>query len=193
MKKLFLFLLCVISMVSLAACGNAAGDASPDTSSDISPEVQIPSPFTDCGTLDEAAAISGFRMSAPETANGYSERSIQAVKDEMIQVFYRSGEEEICIRKATGDGDIGRERGGDISGDYTEYAQTGKLSVDDLEATVKGDRDKIHVAFWTDHDYSYSITSTAALDPAVVSDLIRAMCGAMCGENTADAASEPSA
>jgi ABC-type oligopeptide transport system substrate-binding subunit len=163
MKKLIALLLCVLSIASLAACGSTGKDNSTKPSS----SVEIPSPFQDCDTMEDAAAISGFDMTAPENISGYSNRTIQAIENDMIQVIYENDDDNITIRKAVGTDDI--------SGDSTEYTEVSDVDIDDLTVTLKGADGKTNVAVWTNNGYAYSITSTSALDKITVSDLVSAV------------------
>ena len=64
----------------------------------------------------------------------------------------------MCIRdrrKAEGDGDI--------SGDYTEYEQTGVVDAGGVDVTVKGDGDGIYLALWSADGYSYSLSLSSPL------------------------------
>ena len=145
MKKAIVLLLCVFSIASLAACGNAGKANTTNPSSNV----QIPNPFVDCKTLDDASAIAHFNMTVPESINGYSERMIQAVADKMIQVLYFDGEDKALIRKAEGTGDI--------SGDYNEYAEINSISVGDVKVSTKGNSGMISVATWAADGFTYAI------------------------------------
>ena len=54
MKKRIIFALCAVTALSLAACGGEAVTAQKAAAEET---VQIPNPFIDCETLDEAAGI----------------------------------------------------------------------------------------------------------------------------------------
>ena len=126
--------------------------------------MQIANPFIDCGNLAEAAEIAGFAITVPETVDGHSNKLIQAVAGEMIQVFYTTGDpadegtEEVLLRKG-----VGSE---DISGDYNEYAEVFAQDVSGVTVEFKGDGERVYLATWTDSDYSYSVSVSdgAALD-----------------------------
>jgi hypothetical protein len=126
---------------------------------------EIPSPFTDCDTLEEAGKLAGFDMTAPDTINGYSERVIRAVAGDMIEAIYRSGEDEVRIRKAAGSEDI--------SGDYNVYAENNVISVDGLQVTMKGTDGKVNVATWTNSGYTFAIGISSGMSSDSVSALIR--------------------
>lgn len=170
MKRMIAFALGTVLALSLAACG-AAPEKSSASGSEPAPiggdsatwgpaldgdgsSVQIPSPITEYPSLEEAAEAAGFDMAVPETVDGCEERVFQvfnaSTEDAMLEVIYRSGEESVVhIRKAPG--------AEDISGDYNQYAESGTETVGDVEVTMKGEDGRIHLATWTDGDYTYSI------------------------------------
>ena len=108
--------------------------------------LQPPSPFQSCDTLDAAEEMAGFDLTLPKTAD-----ELEAIENEMIQAFYGEDGSDMLIRKA-----LGSE---DISGDYNEYAQT--EIVDGV--TLKGADGQFSLALWTDGDYTYSISVGRAL------------------------------
>ncbi len=173
-KKVTLMILCAATMLSMAACGEkqnqtigaeTAGQtvaekeekiptdgAAATTTEDITigDNTQIPNPFTDCDTLADAAALAGFDIIVPDSVEGYEERAITAaMENNMIQVLYLHGEDEICIRKAATDEDC--------SGDYNAYSEEKTVTVGDREVTLRGNNGKVMVAVWTEGGYSYSI------------------------------------
>lgn len=111
---------------------------------------QIPNPFVDCSTLEEAAKLAGFTMTAPAKVDGYTGRDIQAIEDQMIQVFYKKADDQtLMLRKA-----VGAE---DISGDYTVYTETNAVVVGTLTVTMKGNNGMVSVATWVDGGYTYAV------------------------------------
>lgn len=151
LKKMLAVLLAAVSLVLMASCSN---------------NLPMPNPFVDCKDMAEAAKISGFSMTAPETACGYEKSLIQAVEHQMVQVFYRLGgseDQEILIRKATG-------LNKDVSGDYNTYASTSKIKVGGVTVTVKGaDAKSVSTATWSKGLYSYAIDVTGT--PLTVADV----------------------
>lgn len=115
---------------------------------------QIPNPFTDCATLEEAAKTAGFSMTLPE--GGYT---FQVMPGHMIQA---SGD-GLTIRKGVGSDDI--------SGDYTSYPQTGTRTVKGLSLTWKGENDRVRVATWSKGDYTFSVSSETGLTMAELTAL----------------------
>lgn len=143
-KKVTLMILCAATVLSMAACGEKQNET-------IGAEnaVQIPNPFVDCDTLADAAALAGFDIIVPDSVDGYEERAITAMENDMIQVQYFHGDDEICIRKATGEEEC--------SGDYNAYSEEKTVTVGDREITLRGNNGKVMVAVWTEGGYSYSI------------------------------------
>lgn len=170
-KKVTLMILCAATMLSMAACGEkqdqtigaettsqtvAENEDKIPTDGTVATEeiligdnTQIPNPFVDCDTLADAAALAGFDIIVPDSVEGYEERAITAVENDMIQVMYLHGEDEICIRKAVGEEEC--------SGDYNAYSEEKTVTVGDREVTLRGNNGKVMVAVWTEGGYSYSI------------------------------------
>lgn len=112
--------------------------------------VQIPSPFVEYKTVEEARAAIKFDAALPSnTPTGYELTYISVMSGEMLQLDYTSKDNTITFRTAKGSEDI--------SGDYNEYKSTSKIKVGDIEITVKGDGKTINNAMWTDKGMVYSI------------------------------------
>lgn len=178
MKKMIALALSAVMALSLVACGekgntvdgnaNIVGD-DPATweptitiDSEQKFDIEIPDPFSECSSLEEAAQNAGFSFNVPETVDGYAQRIIRTTAGEegsaMIEVIYQNeidgnentdSADEIRMRKANGDEDI--------SGDYTEYSETSSLTVGNIQVTAKGGHGNINLATWTDNGYTYSI------------------------------------
>ena len=164
-------ILCAATMLSMAACGEkqdktigaettsqtvAENEDKIPTDGTVATEeiligdnTQIPNPFVDCDTLADAAALAGFDIIVPDSVDGYEERAITAMENDMIQVLYLHGDDQVCIRKAVGDEEC--------SGDYNVYSEEKTVTVGDKEVTLRGNNGKVMVAVWTEDGYSYSI------------------------------------
>jgi hypothetical protein len=173
MKKLFLIVVCAVMAVLLAACGaqSLSGDSQPGEQEQAGGNlggVQIPNPFTDCETIEEAEDLAGFDIALPGSLpEGYSRSAIRAVKDGMIEIIYTNGNDEIRIRKGMGSEDI--------SGDYSEYGETGTEMVGGLKVTMKGSGGKVNAASWQSGGYAFSVTVNPGgegLDKAIVADMV---------------------
>lgn len=209
MKKKMVLVLGIVMTLSMAmvACGKDTSDPAQQESTSIPSEeesmviggdpatwgpgnnsgnVEIPSPFTDCESLEEAIKIAGFDFSVPDTVEGYSQKHIMAIENELVQILYTNednysemGDEELnnvnweemefdlddlLIRKA-----IGNE---DVSGDYNDYAETNTVAVGDLQVTMKGNNGKINVAIWTNSEYTFAIVTRNAISSDEMTKLI---------------------
>ena len=96
---------------------------------------------------------------------GYDRPTIQAMSGTMIQVIYRNDKEEsVSIRKAPGSDDI--------SGDYNEYAQSDTVSAGGLVVSMKGERDLVHLATWTNDGYTYAVSVSSGFLESAMAELI---------------------
>lgn len=103
----------------------------------IGDDDEIPNPFIDCATMADAKKTAGFTVTVPsKMPEGYVQDLIQAVKNEMVQVFYKNGEKEILIRKAKGSEDI--------SGDYNEYKESNTITAGSLKVFTRGNDGKVN-------------------------------------------------
>lgn len=128
-------------------------------------DVQIPNPFVDYETLEDAAAAAGFELTAPDTLDSYPQRTVQTMGKDMIQIFYENDEHSVLVRKAAGDSDI--------SGDYNVYSQNGTMDVDGLTVSVRGNDGLIMVAIWSNGGYTYAVDSDAGMSAENMSELIQ--------------------
>ena len=98
--------------VSLAACSqpaasDAASTAGSASSSATSDTAQIPNPWTGCTTLADAAALTGYDFTVPDSVDGYPDVTIAVLESEQLtEVQYSSGNARLCLRKAPGSDDI---------------------------------------------------------------------------------------
>lgn len=187
MKRLFIFVLSAAIALSLAACANhpdsvqSEPDASmmvggdPATwgpagdSEDTGDAVQIPNPWVDCESLEEAGGIAGISIQIPEAVDGYGEPDFRAIDGELLEVLYPSREDDdrLCVRKAAGDEDI--------SGDYNSYPQTTTVDVNGQTVTMRGRDDRIMVAIWTGDGYTYAVGTRNGLGSEEMTALIQAV------------------
>ena len=132
---------------------------------------QIPNPFVEYKTVEEASAASGIQFKVPSNIPaGYSLEYVSAIKGEMIQASYISSDKssDILFRKGTGSEDI--------SGVYSEYSQISTEKVGNVNVTLKGSNGKVNVATWTDGGYTYAIdinTDGAGLEKSAAADLVK--------------------
>ena len=174
MKKLTSMLLALALVLSLAACAQSAKPAAkPEKPAQTetadgknaqaetaeTENVQIPNPWTDYDSKDDAAQAVGFDLTVPDEISGCSEKSyrvLSAEGDVMFEIIYASGEDETArIRKAPG--------ADDVSGDYNEYAETETVDGGGVRVTMKGADGFVKLAVWTNGDYSYALSVESGL------------------------------
>lgn len=123
-KKLVVCILCGMMAMSALTCGIGSVFAaeSPETPVISAQEgEQIPNPWKEYTSVKDAENAVGFSVKLPKKISGYTKNMIQAVDGLVLQVFYKSGDKEILIRKAL------VSQGKDISGDYNVYDVTKKV------------------------------------------------------------------
>ena len=170
--------ICAVVALSITACASSGAAAKTPitettaipkstTPANTNPDTMIANPFVDCQTMETAAEVAGFEFRTPEQVEGISEKKIQAVDQEMIQVIYSADENQILIRKAPGIRNI--------SGDYNNYQKEETITVDEMQVTLKGNDGVISLATWSANDYSYSIYVSAGMAQDSIVSLVQAI------------------
>ena len=142
---------------SYPADGTVIPGSDPKTwgSAEDGENIQIPNPWQECTSLEEAGKLAGFSFTAPETVDGYTERYIAAIENEIAQVIFSNGNDsELYFRKGAGD---------DISGDCNTYTTIEEQTVDGHTVLCKGNDGLIYTATWTDGEYSYAVMCDAGM------------------------------
>lgn len=162
MKKYLALVLSACMLLAFTAC---ARQPQPAISTDTQ---QIPNPWTDYASLDEAEATAGFDLAIPDAVDGCSEKQFRAMDadgDKMIEVIYASGEDEIArIRKAPG--------AEDISGDCNAYAEQTELTSRDAAVTMKGADGLVQLAIWQAAGYTYAVSVENGLTADAMAELV---------------------
>lgn len=168
MKKILLISVLCLAIIACGKKEEAKQETEETTNVTQKESTQIPNPFVEVKTLEEAFKIAGFTLEVPETYEDYKKQVIQAIENDMIEVIYydeNSEHEGLRIRKAKGTDDI--------SGDYNEYKDGETVKVGDFEVTEKGSEGNISVAIWNDGTYSYAINvAEASLTKDIITNLI---------------------
>lgn len=160
MKKAIIITLLAAMGMTLTACQSAA--ASEAAANDIASanvnvgytegeNVQIPNPFVDCDTVEEAEDLCGMKISVPDSISGYGEKSISVMDKQMIQVMFTNDNDDMTFRKAFGSDDI--------SGDYNEYSEKLTENVDGTDIEIRGNDGKYCGTVWQKDGYAYSVFS----------------------------------
>ncbi len=126
--------------------------------------VGMPNPFVEYDTVEEAMKHISFTVTVPETIEGYTEKNISVMNGEMIQVVYSKDDQEICIRKQAGEGDI--------SGDYNTYDEEQEMEVDGAAVTLRGNDGTIRNAIWSVGGYAFSLYTDKGFTKEAAADLI---------------------
>ena len=113
--------------------------------------IGMPNPFTEVKSLKEAMKLAGIKLTIPKKIKGYDKISYQAIKeDKFIQVYYRKDDNNyIVVRKA-----VSKKN---ISGDYTKYKNTKKVTVKGNKVKLQGNGKTYSLATWTKGKYSFSV------------------------------------
>lgn len=113
--------------------------------------VGMPNPFTDNATLEEAEKQAGFSIQVPDQISGVSATAFRNLGQEMLEVIYYHGEQEVArIRKSLDNKDN--------SGNYVGYAEIQNRKIGEWDVTLKGNGGKVVLAIWSEGAYSYSIS-----------------------------------
>ena len=167
MKKLFVCMLSLVLALSMAACGRktetegtvTVGTVPHDDSAVLGEDVQIPNPWQECASLEEAGKLAGFSFTAPEAVEGFSEKYIAAIENDIAEVIFSNGDDDstaLYFRKGVGSDDI--------SGDYNTYETVEEQTIGDRTVTCKGRDGLVYTAIWTDGSYSYAVMSNAGMN-----------------------------
>lgn len=168
MKKIIALLMTCLMAVSLAACSYSIHDkekkeesgteniqeADTEAATEEEPEetgTQIPNPYVDYETLEEACEAAGVSLLLPDSIEGYERVDYQAIDGQMVNVIYTAADGSmLLIRKAKGSEDI--------SGDYNEYEHNSEQTINDIDVQVRGNGDTLSAAVWYDNGEAYSMT-----------------------------------
>ncbi len=171
MKK---FMICVLSFVlvlSMAACGGKTevpATTVPETTE--TENVQIPNPWQECTTLEEAGKLAGVSFTAPETVEGFDEKYIAAIPGDVAEVIFSSKEDEnaeVMFRKGSGDEDI--------SGDYNTYDDVDDKEIDGKNVTVRSNNGVVYTVTWVQDGCTYAISARAGVSMEQMTQWIQAL------------------
>ena len=172
MKKVNVYMLTIALAATLgivACAGQTANDPTEPAetgSTEIAPGFMgIANPWSDLATLEEAEEVAGFEMTVPDTVDGYKLAIYRAMDNDMLEVRYTAGDEEVNIRKSIDAYD------GDNSGVYGDYKKT-TAEVGGNTVTVSSEGDLAYIATWTVDGYSYSVYASAGMKQADLLNIV---------------------
>lgn len=159
MKKI---LLCLLAALTLLGC------AKKGMNGNVTQDVEIPTPFIEVSSKEEAEKEIGFNLTIPEEINENAPSTYLIYTDlQMLEVQYLTSNEDkyAYIRKAKGNLK-------DISGDYNSYSLTKEEKINNFEVTFKLNDDKVYTAEWKNDEYSYCLNIQNGLDENEFKQLI---------------------
>ncbi len=117
-------------------------------------------------TLDEAEKALNLKVSPLKTLpNGFKVENVSIISNEMIQVDYNNGNNNMIFRagKSTDN----------ISGDYNTYQVKNTVKVNGIDVTLEGNKnEEYNLATWKKDDISYSISTEDGINEKTVLDMI---------------------
>lgn len=131
---------------------------------DSEPSNQIPNPFTEYKTVDEAVSALTFSPMLPTAVpSDYKLDCISTLGSDFLQIVYKNGDKELMYRTA-----VGSE---DISGDYNVYKNVKKVNIAGAEVTVR-EADGKYSIIWNKGENAFALYSDGGLTEKDMTDII---------------------
>jgi hypothetical protein len=112
--------------------------------------------IVEVSSVEELSETVGFEVVEPRNLPFEPESVVYtAYWAEMAEIVYTSDEQTAAFRKGIGSDDV--------SGDYNSYELTGEISVNDINATLKGNDENYTLAIWTDGEFAYSLSLSGGI------------------------------
>lgn len=124
------------------------------------------SPYVNYNSVDELKENININAKIPNAIKNYKSYSYSVAFSNMAKIQYSNGSDNILYRLEKG------EVAEDISGDYNDYENIQKLTVDNTEVTIKGNEDTYKVAIWYKNGVNYSLSSEQGLKIEDIQNLI---------------------
>lgn len=124
------------------------------------------SPYVNYNSVDELKENVNINAKIPNAIKNYKSYSYSVAFSNMAEIQYSNGSDNILYRLEKG------EVAEDISGDYNDYENIQKLTVDNTEVTIKGNEDTYKVAIWYKNGVNYSLSSEQGLKIEDIQSLI---------------------
>ena len=125
--------------------------------------------MTECGSIEELSEAVGFEVRVPEELPfSFDSADYFATGDGMAEITWRcGGERAACFRQ--------QKASGDISGDYTSYQDEKTLVIAGTEVTVKGNGERISLAYWNVGEMAYSLNVEGGITEQQLTDFVSAV------------------
>ena len=163
MKKLLPLVLSLVLALALVGCGEKAAPREEAASGE---NAQIANPYVTLSSAEEMLDTAGLTVSLPaQLPDWVTETVYRAMPGKLMEVIYRNDTNEIRVRAA-----LGTE---DISGVYdSESAVLVDMTVQGNTVHMKGKGDLVNLATWTDGTMTFSVSSPAGIDLAVMEQIV---------------------
>ena len=131
-------------------------------------DVMIQGPV-EAGSAQELSNNVGFEISDIKALADKADEIYYSSIGDIAEIMYSTADNTISYRKAPGSDDI--------SGDYNTYATIVEKEFDNINVTIKGNKDENNVdkffnATWTKDGYSYSLSFENGVDLAEIEKII---------------------
>ena len=124
------------------------------------------SPDVEYNSVDELKENVNINAKIPDKIRNYKSYSYSVAFSNMAEIQYSNGSNNILYRLEKG------EVAEDIRGDYNEYENIKKLTVDNTKVTIKGNENSYKVAIWYKNGVNYSLSSEQGLKIEDIQSLI---------------------
>lgn len=154
--------------LGIVACtGQAATPESADTEGSAAIGMQMPNPWTEYTSVEDAAAAAGFDITVPDAIDGYERSLIQAMDGDTLEVRFTAGDDQVAIRKSVGTDDN--------SGVYETFETVTTENVNGTDVTVSSNGDAAYLATWTADGNAFSVYASAGMDLSALLDIVAAV------------------
>ncbi len=124
------------------------------------------SPYVEYNSVDELKENVNINAKIPDKIRNYKSYSYSVAFSNMAEIQYSNGSNNILYRLEKG------EVAEDIRGDYNEYENIKKLTVDNTKVTIKGNENSYKVAVWYKNGVNYSLSTEQGLKMEDIQNLI---------------------
>lgn len=133
------------------------------------PNALVDNPMHKVESVAELQKSAPFPLLAPGfMPEGYAVESTYLIAGDIAQIKYTGTDGGIAYRMAAGTGDV--------SGDYTQYAQTATEQIGENSVTLKGSGGMVSLCIWTDSGYTYALSFEAPASPETARAIVESVC-----------------